>query len=78
MCIRDRFLILVALQTVADLLELCAEGEGVTQQDQQTLCDALRNATDALNAATTPFAGLRMNARVQQALSGQRIDQIAA
>ncbi len=75
---REQFLILAALQTVSDLLEQCAEGEGVTQQDQQTLCDDLRNATEALNVATTPFAAQRMNARVQQALSGQRIDQIAA
>ncbi len=75
---RGQFLILAALQAVSDLLEQCAEGEGATQQDQQTLCDALRSATEALNLATTPFAALRMNARVQLALSGQRIDQIAA
>jgi hypothetical protein len=44
----------------------------------QTLCDQLRRATDALNTATTPFAGRRMDARVRQALAGQRIDQMAA
>ena len=35
-------------------------------------------AQASLNVATTAFAAQRMNARVQQALSGQRIDQIAA
>ena len=39
---------------------------------------ALRDATEALNRATTPFAGKRMDARVRQALSGQRVDQLAA
>ncbi|CAD5371972.1 DnaK-like molecular chaperone specific for IscU [Rubrivivax sp. A210] len=75
---REQFLILAALQAVSDLLEQCAEGEGVDQQAQQTLCNELRAATDALNVATTPFAAQRMNARVQQALAGQRIDQLAA
>jgi molecular chaperone HscA len=59
---REQLGILNAMQAVADLLEQCAAGEG----------------TEALNRATTPFAGKRMDARVRQALSGQRIDQLAA
>jgi molecular chaperone HscA len=75
---REQLHILRALQEVSDLLEQCAEGEGSTAVDRQTLCDQLRRATDALNTATTPFAGRRMDARVRQALAGQRIDQMAA
>jgi len=39
---------------------------------------ALRNATEALNRCTTPFAGRRMDARVRDALAGRRVDQLAA
>jgi len=41
------------------------------------VCEGLRRATDALNQVTTPFAGRRMDARVRQALSGQRIEHMA-
>jgi molecular chaperone HscA len=75
---REQFEILQALQTVSDLLEQCAEGEGPTADARQALCDALRDGTEALNQATTVFAGRRMDAGVRQAFSGQRIDQIAA
>ncbi len=69
---REQFSILQAMQEVADLLEQCASGE-LTH-----LRGALRDATEALNRATTPFAGRRMDARVREALSGQRLDQLAA
>jgi molecular chaperone HscA len=75
---REQFEILCAMQTVADLLETCAEGEGSTTLEHKALCAALRAATDALNRATTPFAGRRMDLRVREALSGRRIDQMAA
>jgi molecular chaperone HscA len=75
---REQFDILVAMQTVADLLEQCAEGEGCTLLERKDLRTALRDAGEALNRATTPFAGRRMDARVRQALAGQRVDQIAA
>jgi molecular chaperone HscA len=75
---REQLHILKALQDVSDLLEQCAEGEGATAVDRQQLCDQLRRATEALNAATTAFAGRRMDARVRHALAGQRIDQVAA
>ena len=70
--------ILNAMQAVADLLEQCAEGEGSTLAEHHGLRQALRAATDALNVATTPFAGRRMDARVRQALAGQRLDGLAA
>jgi len=75
---REQFVILGAMQAVADLLEQCAEGEGSSLAEHKALRVALRDATEALNRATTPFAGKRMDARVRQALSGQRIDQLAA
>ncbi|WP_341889053.1 Fe-S protein assembly chaperone HscA [Variovorax sp. YR752] len=75
---REQFVILGAMQAVADLLEQCAEGEGSSLAEHKSLRVALRDATEALNRATTPFAGKRMDARVRQALSGQRIDQLAA
>jgi molecular chaperone HscA len=75
---REQLAILVAMQGVADLLEVCASGEGSSLAEHRTLCNALRAATDALNRATTPFAGKRMDARVRQALAGQRVDQLAA
>jgi molecular chaperone HscA len=75
---REQFDILNAMQAVADLLEACAEGEGATLAEHRGLRDALRNATEALNRATTTFAGKRMDLRVREALSGQRLDQLAA
>ncbi len=75
---REQFLILKAMQDVADLLEQCAGGEGSSLDEHKGMRQALRAATDALNHATTPFAGRRMDARVREALSGQRLDQLAA
>ncbi len=75
---REQFLILKAMQDVADLLEQCAEGEGVTRDEQKALRLALRAATDQLNLTTMPFAGRRMDVRIREALSGQRLDQWAA
>jgi molecular chaperone HscA len=74
---REQLHILTAMQAVADLLEQCAESEGSTDDERRSLRMALRAASDALNAATTPFAGRRMDARVRQALAGQRLDQLA-
>ncbi len=75
---REQFEILGAMQAVADLLEHCAQGEGATPEERKGLRVALRDATEALNRATTPFAGRRMDLRVREALSGQRLDQLAA
>ncbi len=75
---REQFDILCGMQAVADLLEQCAEGEGSTPLEHKTLREALRATTEALNRITTPFAGRRMDARVRDALSGRRIDQMAA
>jgi molecular chaperone HscA len=78
LAVREQLDILRAMQPVADLLEQCFEDEGDSLTEQRSLCEALRRATEALNRATTPFAGKRMDARVRQALSGQRLDQLAA
>jgi molecular chaperone HscA len=75
---REQFRILAAMQQVADALEQCAEGEGVTPVAQRAQRTVLRDAAEALNRATAAFAGRRMDLRVKQALSGQRLDQIAA
>jgi molecular chaperone HscA len=75
---REQFAILVAMQSVADLLEQCAQSEGATAEERRSLRIALRGAGEALNRATTPFAGRRMDARVREALSGRRLDQLAA
>ncbi len=75
---REQLDILNAMQAVADLLEQCAESEGTSLDEHKGLRVALRDATEGLNRATTPFAGKRMDARVRQALSGQRVDQLAA
>jgi molecular chaperone HscA len=75
---REQFNILKAMQDVADLLEQCAEGEGSSALEHKSLREALRNTTEALNQATTPFAGKRMDQRLREALSGQRLDQLAA
>jgi molecular chaperone HscA len=74
---REQFDILCSMQGVADLLEQCAEEEGASIEAQKLVCEGLRRATEALNHTTTPFAGRRMDARVRQALSGQRIEQMA-
>jgi molecular chaperone HscA len=75
---REQFVILGSVQGVADLLEQCAEGEGDTPSERLALCNALRSATEALNHATTPFAGRRMDSRVRSVLAGQRVDEMAA
>jgi molecular chaperone HscA len=75
---REQFGILAAMQAVADVLEQCAEGEGATLLERRDLRDGLRAASDALNRATTPFAGRRMDARVREALSGRRLDEVDA
>jgi molecular chaperone HscA len=75
---REQWDILNAMQAVADLLEQCAAGEGSSLDEHRGLRGALRDATEALNRATTPFAGRRMDARVREALAGQRVDQLAA
>ncbi len=75
---REQFGILRAMQDVADGLEQCAEAEGGTLDEQKAQREALRAATEGLNAATTAFAGRRMDARVRQALAGRRMDQISA
>ncbi|NMG46259.1 Fe-S protein assembly chaperone HscA [Aromatoleum toluvorans] len=54
---------------------LYALGELLEVHDADSLA-ALRSATDALNRATTDFAARRMNAGVQRALSGHRLDQL--
>ena len=75
---REQFEIVLAMQAVADLLEQCAGDEGSTPQAHRQMCNALRKVSDALNLATTPFAGRRMDSRLRQALTGQRLDQLAA
>jgi molecular chaperone HscA len=76
---REQFSILRAMQDVADVLEVCAEGEGGGSMEAlRSLCTQLRQTTEALNQATTPFAARRMDARVRQALAGQRIDAVSA
>jgi molecular chaperone HscA len=74
---REQFEILLAMQAVADLLEQCAGDEGSTPQAHKQLSQALRDASEALNRATTPFAGRRMDSRLRRALTGQRMDQLA-
>ncbi len=76
---REQFTILRAMQDVADVLEVCAEGEGGGGMDAlRSLCAQLRETAEGLNQATTPFAARRMDARVRQALAGQRIDSLSA
>jgi molecular chaperone HscA len=75
---REQFTILKAMQDVADLLATCAEGEGTSPLEHRSLREALRRVTDALNQATTPFAGRRMDQRLREALSGRQISQLAA
>ncbi len=75
---REQLAILRAMQEVADLLEQCLESEGVNLAEQKTLRTQLRSATEGLNNATTTFAGRRMNARVNEALSGRSLDQISS
>ncbi|MEY2891941.1 MAG: hypothetical protein RJA98_1849, partial [Pseudomonadota bacterium] len=73
---KEQFAILRAMQDVADGLEQCAQSEGGNAAEQKAMRDVLRRASDGLNQATTPFAGRRMDARVREALSGQRIDAL--
>ena len=70
----ERAAIVAARQRVADALEAC--GGLAPDDDGRALRAELRAATDALNGATAGFAGRRMNARVQQALGGRRLDQV--
>jgi len=74
----EQLQILGAMQAVADLLEQCAQCEGRTLEAQRGMRAAIRSAADMLNRATTPFAGKRMDARVRRALSGRRVDRLAA
>jgi molecular chaperone HscA len=66
----ERMLVTSHIYMLADIIET-----GVEANDDNIR--ALKNATDALNDATQEFAARRMNASVQRALSGQRLDQIA-
>ena len=74
---REQFVILRAMQDVADGLAECAEGEGPSLHEHRTMRERLRQATEGLNQATTPFAARRMDARVREALSGQLLDTLA-
>jgi molecular chaperone HscA len=74
---REQFSILRAMQEVADGLAECAEDEGQDIAAHRRLRDLLKTATEGLNQATTAFAGRRMDARVREALSGQRLDALA-
>ncbi|WP_088285787.1 Fe-S protein assembly chaperone HscA [Ideonella sp. A 288] len=74
----EQFQILKGMQGVADVLAECYEGEGTTAEEQKSLRERLRNATERLNQITTPFAGKRMDMRVREALSGRTVDQMAA
>ncbi|MBQ0933084.1 Fe-S protein assembly chaperone HscA [Ideonella alba] len=75
---REQFAILRAMQDVADGLEQCAAGEGGHADERKALRETLRQATEGLNQATTAFAGRRMDARVREALAGQRLDTLAS
>jgi molecular chaperone HscA len=75
---REQFHILRAMQGVADALEQCAEGEGSSAAEHGALRQALRDAAEALNRATTAFAARRMDERLRGALAGRAIDQLAA
>jgi molecular chaperone HscA len=74
----EQFDILRGMQGVIDALAQCAESEGVTPDEQRALRDELRQASDALNRITTPFAARRMDERVRSALSGRTLEQMAA
>ncbi|MEK8053015.1 Fe-S protein assembly chaperone HscA [Ideonella sp. DXS22W] len=74
----EQFQILRAMQGVADALAQAAENEGQTLAEQKALREELRDATEALNRATTPFAAARMDQRVREALSGRTLEQMAA
>ncbi|WP_157271488.1 Fe-S protein assembly chaperone HscA [Azohydromonas aeria] len=73
----ERQEILAGMQAVADVLaESAAAGDSA--EEGRRLREALRGTSAALNTITTPFAGRRMDLRIRQALSGQRMDQLAA
>ena len=75
---KEQFLILRAMQDVADALEQCAESEGSTPAEQKALREQLRDVGETLNRVTTPFAARRMDVRVREVLSGRTVDQMAA
>ncbi len=54
---------------IYDLAEIIIMGDGNSLQ-------TLRDATEALNAATTEFAARRMDATIQKALSGKQIESL--
>jgi molecular chaperone HscA len=66
-----------AMQQVSDLLEEAQAGEGPDAATRRAQAHALRDATEALNRATSDFAGLRMDRRIREALAGRRLDQVA-
>jgi len=66
----ERLLISSHIYLLADIIET-----GIDPTDENIA--ALKTATDALNRATQDFAARRMNASVQRALSGQRVDALA-
>lgn len=74
---REQFSILRSMQDVADELSACAEDEGSSVEARRGMRERLRQVSDQLNQATTPFAGRRMDARVREALSGQRLESVA-
>jgi len=66
----ERLLIASHIYVLADVIET-----GIEPTDDNIA--ALKRATDALNNATQEFAARRMNASVQKALSGKRLDALA-
>ncbi len=72
----EQFAILRAMQGVADALEQCADDEGPGMPEHKALRERLHAASDALNRATTVFAGRRMDRRVREALSGRTLEQL--
>ncbi len=66
----ERMMVTSHIYMLADIIETGSEAS-----DENIA--ALKSATDSLNDATQEFAARRMNASVQRALSGHRIDQIA-
>jgi molecular chaperone HscA len=67
-----------AMQAVSDRLEAIAgDGEGATPAERRRARDTLRDATEALNRVTTPFAGRRMDVRIRKVLGGRRLEQVA-
>jgi molecular chaperone HscA len=70
--------ILAAMQAVSDALEAIAEsGEPAAPAPLQRAARGLRDAAEALNRATTPFAGRRMDRRMRAALGGRALEELA-